>query len=105
MTKPKLKSEYKPAVNTRTKVEYINCPLCGTSKSKKKVLSGEFIFGKFPIDVLQFVTIREGGGWKSGFRTIDKINFNDVKYSPEYRDIIIKIREYCKSFVEATKDL
>jgi hypothetical protein len=95
MTKPKPKSEIKPPTNVGMTFEYVKCPFCGFTHSTKRIQ-----FGKNDPANMPFISVRQGGGWKSGFHKISEISFVDAKEMPEYIGIINDIKEQCKRILK-----
>jgi len=105
MTKRKDKSEIAPpSYSSAKRIFYVKCPFCGMTKPLKKYEQGLASFGKSDLSELDFISIREGGGWKSGFKKVAEIKFIEAMNDEEYLKLIMDIKNQCDRILNLIKN-
>ena len=102
MGRRKATDNYAEPVNKEIRIKYIKCPLCGFTQPLKKYKerSEKIRFGKIPPESFEFLSIREGGGWKSGFHKAETKTFAEIIKDPEYRKLIEDIKKQCERILD-----
>lgn len=85
-----------------TEVFYVNCPLCGMSKSKNKYDNGSLRFDSIDLTKMHVIVLRKGGGKFIGFHKVPEqsLLLEEIKDDEEYKEIVKQMKVQCYKILE-----